>query len=699
MDNWFIYNALAILSMLMIWSIAYLLSKKIKIPYTVILVVFWIFLIPLSKFELFHFITEFNLTDEILFLVFLPVLIFESWYNMWYRDILKNWKSISLLAVFWLLISAFSIWFWLFWIFKLIWFDIPIEICLLFWSIISATDTVSVLALFKELWAPKRLVMIFEWESIFNDWTSLALFFVMIEVITHWINIWTLWEWVLTFLSMILLWIFFWIFMWVLFSKFIEKVKWNENIEVIFTMVVAYMTFILSEIISENLILFWFEIKISWVIATALAAIVIWNYWKNKISYKVQDYMEKFWSFVAFVVNCFVFILMWIMFFKLNIDFKDFILPIIISIFIVIVSRSLSVFIPIWILNMTKFEERIPYSWQMILAWWSLRWVLSMMMVLMIPDNFTISWWNYSFSIKEFLLSITIWTILFTLLIKSSSISYFAKKLWINNLYEEEIYEQKETNILLKIEILDKIENLFEKWQINKTEYDSLKKIYLKKLNNAIQSMKGYLSKKWEKSEQFLKKVISLHILWAEKYFLKELFRYNEIDEYIYKYMIHKIEKRFEILNKWQEWITLKWTTFEIKLIDKLLNFLHSRKDNIIYKYIKYRTKFLISNKIIFELKQLRDIDFWFEKKIFDDLICQYNKIWEINKDKMNELYEENETMINLLDLKLVKKSLIKFEERTLNILYEKEYISTRLYIELNEKIDFKIKRDINNLL
>lgn len=700
MNEWFINAALAILVIILIWSFAYILAKKTRIPYTILLILFWMWLIPLSHINYFHFITDFKLTPEVLFFVFLPILIFESGYSMWYRDVLKNWKSISLLAVVGLLISTFVTWYALHLILRLVWLNIPLEVTILFWSIISATDTVSVLALFKEFWAPKRLALIFEWESLFNDWTTLALYTVVIGIINSWVlNAATFWKWFLTFIVMVFWWIIFWLFMWMTFSKLIEKIKWNENIEVVFTMLVAYMTFILSELISEHIIIWWFALKISWVVATAMAAIVIGNYWKYKISYRVQDYMEKFWSFMAFVVNSLVFILMWIMFFKLNINFKDFILPIVVAIFSVIVARWFSVYIPIWFLNILKIEEKIPSSWQNLLAWGSLRWVISMMMVLMIPDNFNLPWWAFDFSVKEFLLSITIWTVIFTLLIKSTTIWYVIKKLWINSLYEQEVFEKEESNVLINLEILDKFEKLFSTGQISEVEYDLLKKLYSKKLNQSLIELKEILKSKWDWANEFLKKVISLHSLWAEKHYLKELFRYNEIDEYVFKYMIRTIDRKIEILEDWEEWAKSKWTTIEIKLIDKLLNYIYTRKDNIVYKYIKYRTKYIISNKIIHELQHLKKIDWWFEKTVFDEVISHYQEFWDKNKQKMEDLYSENKTLIDHLDLRLTKKSLIKFEEKTLNTLYSKQYLTQKLYVEFSDQIEAKISKDINALI
>jgi len=58
--------------------------------------------------------------------------------------------------------------------------EIPFIIALLFGSLISATDPVAVLALFKQFGAPRRLTLLFEGESLFNDGTALALFSVVL---------------------------------------------------------------------------------------------------------------------------------------------------------------------------------------------------------------------------------------------------------------------------------------------------------------------------------------------------------------------------------------------------------------------------------------------------------------------------------------------------------------------------------------
>ena len=55
------------------------------------------------------FLDAFELTPEILFYVFLPILLFESAYNVQYKELLRSIRSVSLLAVVSLVISAFTV--------------------------------------------------------------------------------------------------------------------------------------------------------------------------------------------------------------------------------------------------------------------------------------------------------------------------------------------------------------------------------------------------------------------------------------------------------------------------------------------------------------------------------------------------------------------------------------------------------------
>lgn len=713
MEVSFLSSTLSLFFLLTISVFTYLLSKKINFPYTVLLLIVWLLLVPLSQVSWLNFINHFELTPEILFYVFLPILLFESAYNINYRQLLKNWKSIGMLAVFWLIVAAFLVWGFLYLILPFFWFEIPFLVCLLFWAMIASTDPVAVLAIFKHVWAPRRLALLFEWESLFNDWTSLALFLVILGIILEWavIDKWVYFEWIWTFLSMIIWWFAFWIFSWVLFSKIIWYIKNNEMVEITLTMVLAHITFLSAEVVSHNVTLFWFDLHISWIIATAIAWIIVWNYWRYKISPKVESHMTQFWEFFAFISNSLVFILMWLILSHVKINLSDFIIPITIVILVVVVVRFISVYLSIWIINFLKLEEKIPWSYTFLLSWWSLRWALALMMALMIPwvwhpDYEKIIafqnrvWWNFDFDIKDFLIVIVIRSIMFTLFIKATTISFLLRKTWVSNLHELEEFEYYEWRILSYLKIIEKLNNLKEKNYLTKEEMDDLKVEYEGKLKEAIDSLSSMLEKIWkEKSISLIKKAISLHALWIEKQYLKNLFKYNEIWEKNFRIILSKINRQIE---------RIEWGKPQLKIIadekikddffQKITKFFYRDSESYINKYIRNRAKVIITRKVIKELEQLSKIDFWFWKEAFLEVIDLYKNFNKIANEKKELIYSKYKTTITLIETKLANKSLLKLEENVIKDLYEKEIITPKLYIKFMEEIDREIYLDVKKI-
>lgn len=712
MEITFLTSILSLFFLLTISVFTYIFSKKINFPYTVSLLIVGLILIPLSKIELFSFMNDFELTPNILFYVFLPILIFESAYNMNYRQIMKNWKSISGLAIFWLLISSVIISGGVYFIFPFLGLPIPFLVCLLFWSLISATDPVAVLSIFKSIWAPRRLTLIFEWESLFNDGTSLALFLVVLWIMLSWeMNVWTYIQWFGSFVSMMIGGILFWSFTWVVFSKVIGKIKNNEMVEITLTMILAHLTFILSEIISEHISIFWFELKISWVIATSIAGIIIWNYGRYKISPKVEAHMNQFWEFFAFIANSLVFILMWLILSHIQVDFASFILPIFAVIIIVIISRAISVYTPIFVINTFKMEEHIPIYWQHLLSWWSLRWALALMMVLMIPGKWD-EWyekilafqnsvgWNFDFSIRDFLTVITIGSIMFTLFIKATTIWFIMKKLWVSKLHELEEFEHQEWKILAYLKMLEKLDGLYHKNYLTISEVNNLRFKYETELKSAIENLKKLIDSKWiENGNDLIKRALSLHALGIEKQYLKDLYTYNEIEEKNFKYILNKINRQIERLESGKPQLKdIAEDIIEDDFFQKIVNFFTNEKHTFIDTYITNRSKAIITRKVIKELKTLSNIDFWFDKKMFDDMIALYENFNTVANEKKYLIFEKHTIETSFVEWKLADKSLLKLEESVIKDLLNKEIITPKLYIQFMDEIEEWILKDVKTI-
>ncbi len=702
----FMTQTLSVLVLLFISSFAFIFSKKINFPYTVLLVLVWLLLVPLSHIWIFSFIDDFQLTPDILFFVFLPVLLFESAYNINYRHIIKSWKTIWALAIFGLLISAILIAFGLFFVFPFVGLEIPFIICLLFWVLISATDPVAVLSIFKTIWAPRKLALIFEWESLFNDGTALAVFLVILGVILEWTVV-TGETYLIgfgKFLSMLFGWILFWVLTWVIFSKIIWKIKNNEEVEIVLTMLLAHFTFILAELITHHI----HFLPISGVIATVIASIIIWNYGRYKITPRVEAHMQKFWEFFAFVSNSIVFILLGLIVSSIDADVIQMIPMMLVSIPIVMTARAISVYLPIGIINLFKLEdEKVPTSWQHLLSWWSLRWALALMMVLMIPgaghEDFVkmIAFeqsvgWNYTFHIKDFLLILTITNIMFTLFVKAPTISFMMKRMGVDKLHKLESFEHEEGRILANFKILEKLHISYKKAYLTQYEYDDLKDTYTNKLSDAVASMKEILSWNQAEADTLIRRAISLHALGIEKQYLKELFFYNEIDERNFKYILRKIEKQMERienespqLRKFSKW------DMDYDIFSKFAIKTFRTCSSVVDWYIRNRARVIITRKVIKELRALGEIDFGFNNAIFDEVITLYASFNKVADEKRIKVLTKNKTTIMAVESRLVNKSLLRLEEKVIKDLYNKEIITPKLYIKFMEEVEEEMFQDV----
>ncbi|MCP4523442.1 MAG: sodium:proton antiporter [Candidatus Gracilibacteria bacterium] len=708
-DVSFMTQTLSVLFLLFVSSFAYLFSKKINFPYTVLLVVIGLLLVPLSKVGLFSFIDDFQLTPDILFFVFLPVLLFESAYNINYRHIIKSWKTITSLAVFGLIISAFLIAGGLYVLFPAVGLDVPFIITLLFGVLISATDPVAVLSIFKTIGAPRKLALIFEGESLFNDGTAVAIFLVILGVIleggiitdsTYLVGAWK-------FISMLFGGIIFGVITGVVFSKIIEKIKNNEEVEIVLTMLLAHLTFIIAELITHH---FTF-LPISGVIATVVASIIIGNYGRYKITPRVECHMQKFWEFFAFVSNSIVFILLGLILSTIDEEVMNLVPIMLISIPIVMTARALSVYIPIGFVNFFRLEEeRIPASWQHLLSWGSLRGALALMMVLMIPGEGHAQFenilrfeeavgWTDAYHIKDFLLILTITNIMFTLFVKAPTIAVMMRKMGVDKLHELESFEHEEGKILANFKILEKLSNSYKKAYLTKYEYDELLSTYTQKLNNAVSQMKILLKDNAENAETLIRRAISLHALGIEKQYLKDLFFYNEIDERNFKYILRKIEKQMErVENESPQLRKFSNETMGYDFFSRLALGKFRRESTDVDAYIRNRARVIITRKVIKELKSLSSIEFGFNNNIFEEVITLYASFNKVADEKRIKIMMSHKATINAVESKLVNKSLLRLEEKVIKDMYNKEIITPKLYIKFMEEVETQMFQDVKSM-
>ena len=158
-------NVELLVLLLIITLVVALISRPLRFPYTLVLVVAGL-VIGFSPL-----LPNLHLDPDIILFLFLPALLFEGAWNVDIERLSANWLSVFLLAVPGLLFSVLIVAILLHWGTGLSWFFV-----FLLGAIISPTDPVAVLALLRRLGLSERLRTVVEGESLFNDGVGAVIF-------------------------------------------------------------------------------------------------------------------------------------------------------------------------------------------------------------------------------------------------------------------------------------------------------------------------------------------------------------------------------------------------------------------------------------------------------------------------------------------------------------------------------------------
>lgn len=681
---------LSLFSYLLISMGVYFVAKMLKIPYTVLLVITGVLLIPIANLTGLDFLSQFSLTSDMLFFVFLPVLIFESAYNIKLSTLKENTLVITTLSVVSFLLSTFFIGGVGTIAMQMIGFDVPFMLMLLFGTIISATDPVAVLALFKDFGAPRRLAMIFEGESLFNDATAFALFLILLDIIQNGYNgSSTLLEAGLSFFVMLVGGVLFGILFGGMFSKVIERIKNNEKVELTLTMLVAHLAFIFTELISEHWFVGDFDIKISSIVATVTASMVIGNYGRYKVSPKIEAYMHKFWEYFAFVANSLVFLMMGILFANLFGNFGDFTRPLLVSVLIVSIARILSIYPVLGVMNIFAKKEKISMKWQHLLAFGDLKGALAVIMILLIPADLTIAGFSEVYTVKEFLTIMTIGYIFFTLFVKATSLGVLMEKMKINKLTPLEQIEYQESKALIYSKVLSEIKESYKAGYIPRTIYSELKLKYQKLYKSAYTNC----GKLVERSSTNFEKLLRVYAIGIEKHALKNLLVLDEISEKVFKILLHKLDAQLRMLEAGQKEVHKTMSFWPKSWKQKIwFYFVYGRniRKSPESMYMYYRALRIISKKVLDELtsiseqSHIKDFD---RKHTFEYLISIYEDFFKQSSAKMNKVFKNNDQLTNKLDVQFAHKEIWDVEDKLIKKLLDREMITPKLFLILEDEI------------
>lgn len=404
---------LIFISLFLLATVSAVLLKKLRFPYTIGLVIIGMLLgIAAEYLDFLRPVLGVDLTRDLIMYVLLPVLVYEAAINIKLPSLIKELVPVMILAVVGVILSTLLV----AWVLNGL---TPLSVAgaLLFGALISATDPVAVIALFKEVKAPERLSLLMDAESLFNDATAIVMFGIVLTFIQA--------GGVFgrdLFLDSIL--DFFYVFFGGIFvgavlgfaMLFMLKISRGiPFVQIAHTTILAFGSFIIADYLFE----------LSGVMSVIAAGIITRTYGRKAMAEYTQLYIAPYWEFMAFVANSFIFLLLGL---KEDLLFRDLdrlisALPIfMLAVVVVLLARFVVIYLLVPVSNRLPGSNPIDAGSRVIMFWGGLRGVVPVALMLSIPD---------SVAEKSLIIHMTLMVILFSLLVQGTTIEWLMGRLGI----------------------------------------------------------------------------------------------------------------------------------------------------------------------------------------------------------------------------------------------------------------------------
>ncbi|MHC4234404.1 MAG: cation:proton antiporter [Planctomycetota bacterium] len=398
---------IAVITMLVVASAVAMLVRRVKLPYTIALVLAGLALGSMRGL-LPEQVLSLHLSQDLLLGILLPALLFEAAFHLDLSDFRANMRAILLLALpgvalgIFLAGAGFSV--------VLPWFDMRVGflVACLVGSMLAATDPVSVISIFKELGAPRRLALIMEGESLLNDGVAVVAFWALAAAAGISPGVGQVDAvWVLRFLLLEMVGgVAIGLAVGVLVSWILSLVD-DHLIEITLTTIVAYGSYLVAS-----------KVGASGVIAVVVAGMTCGNIGAARgMSAATRVAVISFWEYVAFAVNSIVFLLIGA---EIELHRLVSVLPAAAVLFAILtIVRA----VVIWSIApvVARREGAFGAGWKEVLTWGGLRGGISMVLALWLARQ-------HGFALGEKIRDLVFAVVLIVLLLQGPTIGLLLKR-------------------------------------------------------------------------------------------------------------------------------------------------------------------------------------------------------------------------------------------------------------------------------
>ncbi|WP_339377286.1 sodium:proton antiporter [Gloeocapsopsis dulcis] len=503
---------IALIILLLVATGVALLSRRFRVSYVTGLV-----LAGLAFTEILP--RRIGLDPSLVLNLFLPILIFEAGISTDISRLRSTFKPIALLAGPGAMIAAGIIAILLKFGLGLAW--IP---ALLAGVILANTDTVSVLAVFKEIPVPSRLSTIVEGETLFNDAVALVSFNLVLNA--YFTGSFTflggLQELVVVSVGGVLVGLALGYLSVGLFKRLDDPLS-----SMLLTVAVALGTFQAGQFLN-----------VSGAVAVVVAGLIFGNIGLSRsISASSRITLLSFWEYAGFGVNTFIFLLIGV---EINLTIFWQTLPaVLLAVLAFQVGRLLTVY-PL--LALVKwFDRPVPLRWQHVLFFGNIKGSLSMALPLSLP---------IALVGREQLIALVFGAVLLSLVVQATSLSWIVKQLKITHLSSSlQQIEELQAQLMTAKAAQDELEALLKGGVLPKAIYEELRAAYQVRVAGAEKALRNLYNRRPDQfaitgDDHTKLDPIRRRLLLAEKGTLNEALRKRILSEEVVRERIKKIDEQ-----------------------------------------------------------------------------------------------------------------------------------------------------------
>ncbi|MBW4418846.1 MAG: sodium:proton antiporter [Myxacorys californica WJT36-NPBG1] len=483
--------------LLLVATIVALLSRRLQLPYTTGLV--------LAGLAIAEFLpSRIGLDSSLIINLFLPILLFEAAINTDISRLRSTLKPILLLAGPGVVIAAGVTAVGLKFGLSLEW--IP---ALLVGVILAVTDTVSVIAVFKEISVPSRLITIVEGESLFNDGIALVLFSLILKFNAT--GSVTVFEGIQELLVVMVGGLVVGIALGYLGIGLYVRSDDDPLSSILLTVAIALSAFQLGQLLG-----------VSGVVAVVVAGLLIGNLERSsRVSASSRITVLSFWEYAGFGVNTFIFLLIGL---ELSLPTLWRTLP---AVLLAVLAYQMGRFLAVYPLLalVSKFDRPVPLKWRHVLFLGNIKGSLSMALVLSLPG---------SLPGREALIAIVFGVVLLSLMGQALSLPLFVQRLQLSHVSPTQQWiEGLQSQLMTAKAAQDELDTLLKAGVLAKSIYEEMRSGYQVKVAAAERSLRDFYNQREEKGRRAEPRfeAVRRRLLLAEKNALSDALRKRILSE------------------------------------------------------------------------------------------------------------------------------------------------------------------------